>query len=94
MEKSKKQIFVLFSCDVWKTWASKRLIGATTSPTKLKKMIIEEIKEEGMTYGNEEASIAKQVAQFKKDFKEKPKDDINSLLTYGFYDYVYDGERE
>ena len=93
MKNSKKQIFVLFSCNTWKTYDSMRLVGATTSPTKLKMMIIEEIKDGNMAYKDEEASINQQVTQFKKDFKEKIRGEINSLLTYGFIDYMYDGER-
>lgn len=92
MQKSKKQIFVLFRCDIWKGSDSMRLCGATTSPTKLKAMIASEIREGNMCYGDEDEKVDTQLKNFKNDFKAKTRDVINSNLKYGFYDYVYDGE--
>ena len=43
-------------------------------------------------YGGEEDSIRQQVLSFKKDFDEQPRGSINAMLTYGFFDCVYDGE--
>lgn len=93
-EKGKKQIFILFRCDEWEGTDSMRFCGATTSPTRLKSMIVSEIKEGNMIYGSEEDSVSTQIKNFKADFKKETRTIINGRLKYGYYDYVYDGEIE
>lgn len=91
--KMSKQIFLLYSCDEWKTKDSLRLVCASTSANKIKKAIITSIKNNEMEYtdGNE-LSLTKSVILFKKDWESALRDIINDRLKYGFTEYVYDGE--
>ena len=91
-EKTKKQIFVLFSCDEWKDYSSMRLCGASTSATKLKSMVISEIKEKNMIYGDESSPKSAQIKAIRKAFKEKSPSEINDQLIYGYIETVNDGE--
>lgn len=87
-----RQIFVVFSCDEWKSTNSMRLLMATTSGCKLKSYIAKRIKDDTFGYGDEELSKKKQVEKFKFDFSASTIGTINSRLHNGYYDYCYDGE--
>ena len=88
----KRPIYLVFDCDEWKYRSSMRLAMATTSPKRLRSFIAGKIERGDFIYGGEEDSIRQQVMSFKKDFDEQPKGSINAMLTYGFFDCVYDGE--
>ena len=88
--KNKRQIYLVYSCDDWKSTDSMRLEMATTSVRRLKSFIAKKIKAGDYYYGSEEES--RQVERFKRDFDTETRDYINSLLIYGFYDCTYDGE--
>lgn len=93
MTKSKKQIYLVYSCDDWTSTNSFRLMMATTSKRKLKAYVAKAIKDDNFRYGWEDnASKTRQVSDFKRDFECSTNDDINDKLTYGFIDYCYDGE--
>lgn len=92
MKSKGKQIFLLYSCDDWKSSTS--LICASTSIQKFKKVIISEIEKGNMEYsdGEDDLSINKQVKLFNKDWKFETRNTINDRLKYGYYDYTYNGE--
>lgn len=95
MKKSKKQIFLLYSCDEWKSTDSLRLVCATTSPTKMKMAIASMIEAGEMEYFMEEDTtdnLKKAAKRFREDWKYLTRRDLNNYLKYGFYDYAYDGE--
>lgn len=69
-----------------------RLTMATTSSKRLWSFIAGKIERGDFIYGGEEDSIRQQVLSFKKDFDEQPRGFVNAMLTYGFFDCVYDGE--
>lgn len=89
---SKKQIFVVHACDERKSVDSMRLLMATTSVRRLQAFIAKKIQNGEFDYYDGELSRTKQVKQFREDFKVEDNYTINSRLTYGIYDYVYDGE--
>ena len=88
--KSKRQIFLVYACDEWKSKDSMRLELATTSVRRLKSFVAKKIKDGDYYYNSARESM--QVAEFKQDFVHKTRDYINSKLVYGCMDYVYDGE--
>lgn len=95
MKESKKQIFLLWSCDEWKSTDSMSLVCATTSPTKMKMAISGMIESGDMEYftGDDTSTNPQKAAkQFREDWKEITSNTLNNSLRYGFYDYVYDGE--
>lgn len=89
-----KQIFMLHQCDEWKSTNTSSVILVTTSQRKLKSAIVKCIEKKEMQYsdGREDLSVRKQIALFKEDWKEKTSREINDRLTFGWYDYAYDGE--
>lgn len=89
---SKRQIYLVYACDEWKSRDSMRLEMATTSVRRLKSFIAKKIKDGDYDYYDAEASRAKQVAEFKRDFDSERRDYINGQLVYGFLDYTHDGE--
>lgn len=79
-------IYVLKSCDAWKTNSSMGDITYTTNLKTLKKVIEEELKQDNMEYDGD----------FSSDFDKFINYDclveyINTRLTYGYLMYVYDG---
>ena len=88
----KRQIFLCYSCDEWKSTDSMVLLMATTSVTKLKMFIANEIIRGGFEWLGEGNTRAQKAASFRKAFSKEARDALNSALTYGFFDYVYDGE--
>ncbi len=51
----------------------------------------EKVERGDFSYSGEGNTARQNAAAFKKDFDVKPRDILNSMLTYGFIDYVYDG---
>lgn len=88
----KKQIFLVYSCDEWKSADSMVLLMATTSVSRLKMFIANEIARGNFEWYGEGNTRAQKAASFKKAFSKETRDALNSALTYGFFDYVYDGE--
>lgn len=87
-----KQIFLLYSCDEWKSKDTMILVCASTATTKIRKAIIAQLNSNDMEYSNgEKLTEQKQIAMFKKDWKTELRDNINDKLRFGFFDYVYDG---
>lgn len=91
MTKSKRQIYLVYSCDRRKSTDSMQLEMATISKTKLKSYVAKAIKNDDFEYGWAD-SKTKQVAEFEHDFEHSLRYDINTKLKYGYIDYCYDGE--
>lgn len=89
---SKRQIFLVYDCDEWKSTSSLQLAMATTSVRRLKSFIAKKIERGDFEYDSTEQTSRQQAAQFRKDFDARPHDWLNSLLKFGFYDYTHDGE--
>lgn len=95
--KSKKQIYLCFNCDVWKSRDSMRLVMATTSPAKVRRFIEKKIQEDSEVRYNydgskESKSLKADALQFRNDWKTIPLQKINDRLEGVFLDYAYDGE--
>ena len=95
--KSKKQIYLCFNCDAWKSRDSMRLVMATTSPAKVRRFIEKKIQEDSeVRYnydGSEESkSLKADALQFRNDWKTIPLQKINDRLEGVFLDNAYDGE--
>lgn len=88
----RRQIFLVFSCDEWKSRDSMRLDMATMNVRHLRHFISEKIKKGDYEYGDSELSARKQAEQFRKDFETETASYIDSLLRYATYEYVIDGE--
>lgn len=87
-----KQIYLIYSCDEWKT-KPMRLLMCTTSKRKLKSFIAKKIKDDTFGYCDEEMSKVWQVESFKADWDLMlPRCGINDRLHCGYFDYTYDGE--
>lgn len=90
---NKKQIFVVFACDAWKSKDSTRLLLVTTSIRRAKSFIAKQIEDEVFEYGGDDRlSPKKQAALFRKDFETEEQRTINDRLRLGFFDTVTDGE--
>ncbi len=91
--KNPKQIFYLLACDEWKSRSSTSLVCITTSATKMRNAIAREIELDNMEYDAPEGATSKEQAdKFRRDWEKETRDVINSRLSYGLYDYAYDGE--
>ena len=96
MNKSKKQIYVVYQLDFLEI-TRKKVMMITTSVTKLKSFIIKKIKEDNEDYyydSNKVYTINQQINNFKFDFKRHHRDVINENLHGLKYDYVYDSEEQ
>lgn len=90
---SKKQIYLVFSCDDHKTHDSERLIMATTSVRKMKSFLAKEIENGDIDYSNGITETPKRMAaKFRKEFDVLTRREINDRLVYAYIDYCYDGE--
>lgn len=87
-----QQIYLLYSCDEWKS--KSHLICATTSKSKLKDAIMRCIQSDDMTYSHGATNLSsdEQVELFCEDWQNDTPYNINSCLTYGFFETVSDGE--
>ena len=54
--------------------------------------IANEIAKGNMEWSGEGNTRAQKAASFKKAFSKETRGALNSALTYGFFDYIYDGE--
>lgn len=90
----KPVIFVLFSCDEWKSSSSMRFITATLSLETLFYVIKAEILNDNMNYtrGNDNLSIEEQAALFTSDVDEEGISFALDNLEYGYVEGVEDGE--
>lgn len=90
---SKKQIYLVFSCDIFRTHTSERLIMATTSVRKLKSFLAKEIENGNIDYHNGIPETPKRMAaKFRKEFDILTREEIDNRLVYAHIDYCYDGE--
>lgn len=88
---NKKQIFLVYACDEWKTRKEMTLILATTSAKRARDFIADQIRRGDMEYISDDSCESAEKA-FLKDWEKCPRNQINSNLEFGFVDYVYDGE--
>ena len=78
-----KDIYLLYSCDIWKSKNTMRLEIATTDITKLKNKIIREIEIDNMNVVEKD---------YKSFILNNPPHEINIALDNGYIDVVEDGE--
>jgi len=78
-----KNIYLLYSCDIHKTHSSMRLIITSTSESKIRKEIKNQIKEGNMRYGADEDNLKLADLNY-----------INTSLDFGYIETVVDGERQ
>ena len=90
MNKSKKQIWVVWHIDEWGKYIFPALI--TTSITKVKSFLLNKIKLGEEVYNSTVYSKSKMMEIFRFDFKNHESRLINSNLHYFQYEYYYDGE--
>lgn len=91
-----KKIYILNSCDEWKSWSSMTLIMVSTSLRKIKGEIINQIKEGNIEYkrGNENFSKTAQIKMLREDYEKYGDKFVFDNLTYGYINDVVDGERQ
>lgn len=89
----RKYIYVLFSCNEWKSPESMRLVGATFSPRRMKSLIKAEIEKSSMYYkkGNDEATQKEQLKMFNEDYANKGENFVFCNLENGYVEIVRDG---
>ena len=85
-----KSIYIVNSCDQWKSHSSMSLVTASTSITKIKRIILRMITDEEMEYDG--ATTAEQIKNFQADWKAEGPDFVFSKLQYGFVEELKDGE--
>jgi len=78
-----KNIYLLYTCNIWKNYDSMRLIMASTSESKIRKEIKNQIKDGNMKYNADD-----------KDLKEAELNYLNNCLDFGYIDIVVDGEKQ
>lgn len=92
-QKMPQQIFLVYTCDEWNSTDSQRLICATTQADEARDALIEGIDEGAICYDDSLGSVDEMISEFKSDWKKLDRNGINSKLSFGYYTYVYDGER-
>lgn len=90
----RKIIYVLFSCNEWKSSSSMRFITATLSLETLFYVIKAEILNDNMNYsrGKDGLSAEEQAALFTSDVDEEGISFALNNLEYGYVEGVEDGE--
>lgn len=83
-----KYIYLLYRCDAWKSYSSMSLKVATTMPNVLEDIVIEEIENDYMEFGNSNYE------NYKEFILNNNVDAINTLLKYGYIQIVEDGEEQ
>lgn len=89
---STRPLYLLMSCDRWKS--DLKLRCAATTLSRIKAAVIEAIHDDAMLYGEnaEELNKIEQIKVFRRDWKTKSFEELNNLLMYGFLDITFDGE--
>lgn len=103
-----KQIYYLHSCNEWKEYSSMSLLFIGTSQRKLMMKVSKEIENGNMEYNpvtteydyvdgefklvDKENTPKEQAKLFRKDWKIRPLNEIDSELKYGDINYTYDNE--
>lgn len=91
--KDKQAIWYVMFCDEWGSHSSERLQMLTTDPIKIREFIYKSIINGDAEYDNDgERSKTDQANEFVYDWERLTRDEINSKLTYCYYDYSYDGD--
>lgn len=90
------EIYLLFSCDEWKSHSSMSLVVASVSSEVIIKAIITKIREGDMEYrrGNQTLSKASQVKHLMQDCIDNGVDFVFENLDYGYVEIVDDGEMQ
>lgn len=83
------EIFILFSCDVWKTYSSFRFLMATTDPELCVMAIYKELENNHMDYGGYEAQEASDLLM--RDYRSYGISHLDGKLTYGTIIITEDG---
>ena len=81
MSKS-KNIYLLYSCDAWKSWVSMNLIMVSTSEKRMRKEVISQILNKKMDFHG-----------YEEDLKKMDLMDIDRVLEYGYITIAEDGEK-
>lgn len=90
---SKKQIYLVYACDIWKTRDSMRLLMATTSKRKVLALVSKRIEDEAFEYqGYKGRRPAEDAREFRRDFDTRTRSELNGDLLYCYLNYVFDGE--
>jgi len=94
MSDSTKIIYVLFSCDIWKSSSSMSLVTATLSLEKLVSIIRNQIAENDMNYTNGYDSLTyeEQTQLFEQDVDNYGYDYAFDKLEYGYIEAITDGD--
>lgn len=85
----RSEIFILFSCDVWKTYSSFRFFMATTDPELCVKTIYEELENNHMEYGGYETQEASDLLM--RDYSSYGISHLDGKLIYGSIIITEDG---
>jgi len=84
-----KNTFLLYACDAWKMRNSMRLIVATKSVTRLKKVIKDAVAQGVIDYNNgSTCSQKKALCELDRLDIVTERSRLNSQLNYGFVDCV------
>lgn len=69
-----RRIYVLMTCDEWKSKSSMRFYAACTSPTKLRTLISRGIEKDFFSYNDESRSFKEQAKNFRSDWAKTVND--------------------
>lgn len=76
-----KEIYLLYSCDDWKSYNSFRLVMASTNENEVRKEVIKQVDKGYMDYDS-----------CLDELETLDLESINNILEYGFINIVKDGE--
>ena len=76
-----KEIYLLYSCDDWKSYSSFRLVMASTNENEVRKEVIKQVDKGYMDYDS-----------CLDELETLDLESINNILEYGFINIVKDGE--
>ena len=85
MATKKKDIYILCSCDAWKSYSSMNLICASTKIDDIIKAVKKGIKSGDIVYSDESLLSQKQLIKFQEDLEKN--DDV--LYTISSCDYCF-----
>lgn len=89
----RQTLYLLSSCNIFKEWASMRLIVATSNLDRVVKVIRKWIRNGDIVYGSEEYSKRKQLAMFDYAVRVDVRQAISDC-SYCFMNEVIDGEEQ
>ena len=87
-----QKFFLLFSCDLWKSTDTMKLVSVCSTPTRIKNAVIRALDEGYMRYGYAEGKAKEEmIAEFKSDYRQLDRRSVNDRLWCGFIDIIEDG---